>query len=106
MVYHINFTSDIRNWSTLLNLCNEKSKCGIPKWLVLMSLACSMMAMIGVLSLFTPFTLVFVNVVSGMNYWDSWYFVFEERKTSVYLQNAIGSISETTSKLRFITWIF
>ena len=57
----------------------------------------------GLLNLFSSFALVTVNVYSGMNYWDSFYFVFEERKTAEYFSYALSNVK---SKFRLITWIF
>eukprot|EP01083_Nonionella_stella_P204312 744899_1 len=58
---------------------------------------------IGSSSLFSSFALVTVNIYGGIEYWTSYVLVFEERKTSVYLDYILES---TQSKYKFITWIF
>ena len=60
----------------------------------------------GFFAFYSAFGLMTVNIYSGMNYWDSWYWVFEERKTDQYLSHAIGQISSAKEKFTFLTWIF
>ena len=60
----------------------------------------------GLFALYNPYALIMINIFKGKNYWNSWEFVFEERKTSQYFKYAIGDLSNVKKRLTFITWIF